>query len=106
MAALTFKKDLCTLCGVCVDGCPFGALEIKDGTVEVNASCKMCRLCVKKCPQNAVVLVEDEVVKTVDKDAWKGVMVFVEQEGDGVHPVAIELIGKARELAAKIDHPV
>ena len=106
MATLTFKQNLCTLCGICVEGCPFGALEIKDGKVELNASCKMCRLCVKKCPQNAIALVEDEAVKSVDKDAWKGVMVFVEQEGDGVHPVALELIGKARELAAKINHPV
>lgn len=106
MATLTFKQNLCTLCGICVEGCPFGALEIKDGKVELNASCKMCRLCVKKCPQNAIDLVEDEAVKSVDKDAWKGVMVFVEQEGDGVHPVALELIGKARELAAKINHPV
>ena len=43
---------------------------------------------------------------TVDKDAWKGIMVFVEQEESGIHPVAFELIGKARELAAKINHPV
>lgn len=33
-------------------------------------------------------------------------MVFVEQEESGIHPVAFELIGKARELAAKINHPV
>ena len=85
---------------------PFGAMEILDNKIEINASCKMCKLCVKSCPVQAVSLVEDAVKQTVDKDAWKGVMVFVEQEESGIHPVAFELIGKARELAAKINHPV
>ena len=106
MATLNFNQDQCILCGQCVEKCPFGALEIKDNKIEINASCKMCKLCVKSCPVQAVSLVEDEVKKTVDKDAWKGIMVFVEQEESGIHPVAFELIGKARELAAKINHPV
>lgn len=106
MATLNFNQDLCTLCGQCVEKCPFGALEIKNNKVEINASCKMCKLCVKSCPVQAVTLVEDEVKQAVDKDAWKGIMVFVEQEETGIHPVAFELIGKARELAAKISQPV
>lgn len=106
MASLNFNQDMCTLCGQCVEKCPFGALEIKNNRIEINASCKMCKLCVKNCPAGAVSLVEDEVKTVVDKDAWKGIMVFVEQETTGIHPVAFELIGKARELAAKIGHPV
>lgn len=106
MATLNFNQDQCILCGQCVEKCPFGALEILDNKIEINASCKMCKLCVKSCPVQAVSLVEDEVKQTVDKDAWKGVMVFVEQEESGIHPVAFELIGKARELAAKINHSV
>ena len=106
MATLNFNQDQCILCGQCVEKCPFGALEILANKIEINASCKMCKLCVKSCPVQAVSLVEDAVKQTVDKDAWKGVMVFVEQEESGIHPVACELIGKARELAAKINHPV
>ena len=106
MATLNFNHETCILCGQCVEKCPFGALEIKDNKVEVNASCKMCKLCIKNCPVNAVSLVEDAPAPAVDKSAWKGVMVFVEQEVTGIHPVAYELIGKARELAGKINHPV
>ncbi len=106
MASLNFNHEACILCRQCVEKCPFGALEIKNGKVEVNASCKMCKLCIKNCPVNAVSLVEDTPAAAVDKTAWKGVMVFVEQEVTGIHPVAYELIGKARELAGKIDHPV
>ena len=106
MATLNFNHDLCILCGQCAEKCPFGALEIKNDQVEVNASCKMCRLCIKNCPVNAVSLIEDAPTQAVDKTAWRGVMVFVEQEVTGIHPVAYELIGKARELAGKINHPV
>ncbi|MCC8151802.1 MAG: electron transfer flavoprotein subunit alpha [Lachnospiraceae bacterium] len=107
MAELYFDSEQCILCGQCVEKCPFGALEIKNDRVEINASCKMCRLCVKTCPVNAVSLVETEEKKAVvDKDAWSGVMVFVEQEEAGIHPVAFELLGKAQELAGKIHQPV
>ena len=106
MATLHFNHEACTLCGQCVEKCPFGALEIKNDKVEVNASCKMCKLCLKNCPAGAVSLIEDAPAPTVDKNAWRGVMVFVEQEVTGIHPVAYELIGKARELAGKINHPV
>lgn len=106
MATLHFEQKKCTLCGQCVEKCPFGALEIKDNKIEINASCKMCKICVKNCPEGAVSLVEDEEKKMVDKEAWKGIMVFVEQEATGIHPVAFELIGKAKELAAKVHHPV
>lgn len=106
MAVLTFDHGACTLCGLCVEKCPFGALEIKDENIEINASCKMCKICLKNCPQGAISLAEEAVKETTDKDAWKGILVFVEQEEGGIHPVSIELIGKARELAAKVKHPV
>ncbi len=106
MAELNFLQEQCVLCGCCVDQCPFGALEIREDRIEVNASCKMCRLCVKSCPVNAISLVEEKEKEAVDKDAWKGVMVFVEQEESGIHPVAYELLGKAQELAEKINQPV
>ena len=54
MATLNFNQDQCILCGQCVEKCPFGALEILDNKIEINASCKMCKLCVKSCPVQAV----------------------------------------------------
>ena len=53
MATLNFNQDQCILCGQCVEKCPFGALEIKDNKIEINASCKMCKLCVNhvRCRQ-------------------------------------------------------
>lgn len=86
--------------------CPFGAMEEKDGKVSINAACKMCRLCVKKGPVGAVEYVEDEKKETIDKNQWQGITVYVDHIDGEIHPVTYELIGKARELAAKINHPV
>ena len=105
MAALYFDKNKCTLCGQCVEDCPFNALTIENDHIEVGASCKMCKLCIKKCPQEAVSILEDEK-KYVDKNLYKGIMVYVEISGGKIHPVVLELLGKARELGAKIGHRV
>lgn len=59
----------------------------------------------KKCPQKAIV-VTDGMRKRADRAKWQGIMVFVEYMEGEIHPVTIELIGKAKELASKINHPV
>lgn len=41
-----------------------------------------------------------------DKNRWKGILVYAEQEQGEVHPVVYELIGEARKLAAKVEYPV
>ena len=98
------SKEKCDLCGVCISICPFNAIEISS-EVEINASCKMCRICSKKCPKGAITFI-DEVRDDVNRDDWKGVLVFVEHMGGEIHPVTHELIGKGKELADKILQPL
>jgi len=88
-----------------VNICPFNAIEDKGGKIEINAGCKMCKICVKKGPVGVIEFVED-MVEEIDKSLWKGVAVYVDHVEGDIHPVSFELIGKARELAAKINHPV
>ncbi|NMM63119.1 electron transfer flavoprotein subunit alpha [Clostridium sp. P21] len=85
--------------------CPFGAMEEKNGKIEINAGCKMCKLCVKKGPAGVMEFIEDKV-EAIDKSLWKGVAVYVDHVEGDIHPVTYELIGKAKELASKINHPV
>ena len=85
--------------------CPFGALENNGGKVEINAGCKMCKLCVKKGPVGAVEFIEEEIIE-IDKSLWNGIAVYVDHVEGEIHPVTLELIGKAKELASKINHPV
>ena len=81
--------------------CPFGALEIINGEVTVNAGCRMCGLCVKKSLNNEREYIETE--KYIDKSLWQGICVYAENEGHEIHPVTYELIGKAKELAQKVN---
>ena len=86
--------------------CPFGAIaENAAGELEIGAGCRMCRICIRK-GGGAFEFVDDSA-PGVDKSKWRGVAVVAEvSPGGTLHPVGLELLGKARELAAKIDHPV
>lgn len=88
-----------------VNICPFGAIEDREGKIEVNAGCKVCKLCVNKGPAGVMEFIEEEVPK-IDKSLWKGIAVYVDHVEGNIHPVTYELIGKAKELSAKIKHPV
>jgi len=66
----------------------------------------MCKMCVKKGPAGAITFEEDAPKVTCDKSLWRGILVFAEQREGKVHPVSLELVGKARELAKVTGHPV
>lgn len=85
--------------------CPFGAIEEVNGKIEIGAGCKMCKLCVKNGPKGAFEFIEEKKVG-INKDEWKGITVYVDHHEGEIHPVTYELIGKAREMATKINHPV
>ena len=86
--------------------CPFSAINYEDNKLSVNSACKMCKLCVKKGPAGVMEFVEDSAAPTVNKDEWNGVAVFADCEQGSLHPVTFELLGKAKEIAAVINHPV
>jgi len=106
MAKLVVHQDKIDDISALLAICPFGAIEEKNGEVSIGAACKMCRLCVKNGPTGAVEFVPDAEVAQVDKSKWKGIAVYVDHVDGNIHPVTYELIGKAKELAAKIGQPV
>ncbi|MDD3669735.1 MAG: electron transfer flavoprotein subunit alpha [Sphaerochaetaceae bacterium] len=81
--------------------CPFGAIKTTAEGVLIDSSCRMCLLCVKKGPKGAFELLQDdEPQKKINKSEYDGILVSVECHQGHIHPVSIELIGKARELAS------
>lgn len=88
-----------------IEICPFNAFNYENGKLEINAACKSCKSCVRKGPQG-VVTFEEDVIKTVNKDEYKGVCVYADINYNEIHKVTFELIGKAKELAKVINHPV
>ncbi|MBQ9325285.1 MAG: FAD-binding protein [Clostridia bacterium] len=105
MAKIAVLERKCTGCGLCQSNCPFGAIEMVGGKPELNAACKVCGICVKNCPEKAIIKLETKV-NDVDKSAWKDILVFTEVSERGLHPVGLELIGKAHELAAPLGYSV
>ena len=85
--------------------CPFGAIEYTEGKLQINSACKLCNLCIKNGPEGAFNLIKSEK-KEIDKSKWKGILVYAEHFKGKIHPVTFELIGKAKEMAEKINHPV
>ncbi len=105
MAGIIVNQSKITDIDGAVKLCPFGAIEYTSNEVQINAACKLCMICVKKGPEGAFIFQEDKV-EEIDKSLWKGVAVYVDHLDGDIHPVTLELIGKAKELAAKINHPV
>ena len=106
MGRLIVHQDKVTDIAAMVALCPFKALEDNNGKLEINAACKLCKLCVKKGQPGAMEFVEEEIGPKVDKSLWNGITVYVDHVEGEIHPVTLELLGKARELADKINHPV
>ena len=88
--------------------CPFGGFEYDGKTLGFTAGCRVCKLCVRKGPEGVVRFLEEEISESpkINKAEWRGVAVFIEHDETKVHPVSFELIGKAQELAQKINQEV
>ncbi|MBR2872745.1 MAG: electron transfer flavoprotein subunit alpha/FixB family protein [Lentisphaeria bacterium] len=95
------KNDLTALAAVC----PFNAIETGTAGLSINAGCKMCRLCTKRYPE--IFEFQESQTPRIDKSQWQGIAVAAElTEKNELHPVSLELLGKARELAAKVNQKV
>lgn len=104
MAKIIIHQEKVTNSDALIALCPFNAIEYDNQYLSINAACKMCKICIKK-GEGVFEWIEDEVVG-IDKSKWKGIAVYVDHVEGDIHPVTFELIGKAKELAAKINHPV
>ncbi|HHT39971.1 MAG: electron transfer flavoprotein subunit alpha/FixB family protein [Acholeplasmataceae bacterium] len=85
--------------------CPFNAFEYHNGYLSINSLCKVCKICVNKGPKDVCEFVEEKK-ETIDKSAYRGILVYLEHHQNEIHPVSFELINKAKELAAITKEPV
>lgn len=52
---LVVEGKVCTLCGVCVETCPVGALEMVEGRLYYKPDvCTSCGSCVDACPEEVI----------------------------------------------------
>ena len=90
---LILDKDKCTGCGQCVEVCPFGAMELKEGFPVANDECRLCGVCVRKCPEGALAL--PEKAKKGDIQDARDVWIYAEQKGNEFAGVVYELLVRA-----------
>ncbi len=97
--------EKCTGCTLCVKACPFDAIRIMDKKASIDLhKCTICGACKDVCKFKAV-LIEKIPAKCELPDIkdYKGIWVFVEQKNGRVQSVSYELLGKAQELANKLN---
>lgn len=97
----------CTLCGVCAEECPFGAITIGEEGPEFLESCTLCGACVKVCPTEAIHIAgEGEESPGHGNGEHAGVWVFAEQIDGYLAGVVRELLGEGRNLAFQLGEPL
>ncbi len=99
------EVDLCNGCKRCLKACPYGAVEMKGEKAHILERCTSCGACLEVCKQKAV---QSDMVPRVipDFSDRQGVWIFAEQRKGTLHPVCIELLGKAQDLGADLDQEV
>lgn len=99
--------EKCTGCTVCVKACPFDAIRMMDKKAVIDYNkCTLCGACTEACKFKAILIDKAVVCTLPDIKDYKGIWVFVEQKNGKVQSVAYELLGKAHELAKKLDTQV
>ena len=98
MSGLVVDAEKCVGCGRCVRTCANDGIEVVERRARVLDGCVSCGMCVDTCPVGALAVERDE--SSADTSGYRDIWVFSQVGADGVVlPVALELVGKGRELA-------
>jgi len=105
MEKIKILREKCNGCGVCVDICPYEAINMINNIPVINENCQLCNICVSACEQKAILIEKEEIreIAKVDLSKYKDILVFAEQYKNKVAPVTFELLGKGEELAEKLN---
>jgi len=99
---LKIDHERCTKCKLCIRNCPFGALSIVDGLLQVNELCTLCGACINVCRFDAL-SIERKKASKEELAKFRDVFIWIELDemGETIQPkkVALELLGKGRQLA-------
>ncbi|MRR35011.1 (4Fe-4S)-binding protein, partial [bacterium] len=62
------NAEVCTLCGICRDACPPGAIAIRDGKLRFDYhACIRCFCCRELCPEGALDVGEGALLKIIKR---------------------------------------
>lgn len=95
-------KEKCRGCSLCVRSCPFDAIGMVEKLPVIGDACTQCGACVDVCAFEALERVDDGEATGMEISEYHDVWVFAEQRDNKLMPVAVELIGEGRRLAAEL----
>ena len=103
--SISIIVEKCTGCSLCVKACPFDAIRIMDKKAVIDLhKCTLCGACKDACKFKAVMIEKTPAkCELPDIKDYKGIWVFIEQKNGRVQSVSYELLGKAQELAKKLN---
>jgi len=105
---LNVDLEACIGCKMCEKVCPFAAIIVEPKTkkAKVLEGCTLCGTCVGVCPVDAL-SIERKAVSEEEIALYKNVFIWGEWEKKGekkaIKNVVLELLGKGKELADKLD---
>lgn len=100
MSGLLVDPQKCVGCRRCERVCANDGIEVVDRLARVLDGCVSCGMCVDACPVGALSIEKDAVA--TDLSAYRDIWVFAQVDSMGAAlPVAFELLGRARVLAAE-----
>lgn len=99
MPAVIVNEDRCQSSQVCVDVCPYNAIDMVSNergreVARINDRCVDCMLCVPACPQKAILLVAAYGMAT-EPDVYRGIWAVVPD----VSPTSLGFVTRANALA-------
>lgn len=107
-------SDQCIACQICIGECPVGAIELTaEGVAHIDPEvCIGCGKCFESCPVEAIRFERKKRKRVVKVEkgppregipGYEGVAAFIEVTDGVAAQVSWELVGKARDLAEKLN---
>ncbi len=105
MPGVNVKEPDCIGCKICIQSCPYEAIDFDDDAkkVSINDKCTVCGACIPVCPEDAII---SEIAILTDLSDFKDVWVFAEHRDGALAKVGLQLLGCAQVLAADVGERV